>query len=205
MVNISIDNDYHDISFLLGIINIQVDKLWEPPKELSIRDVKEWYVDLLAKFLKKEENDKEDLTLPILVVASVEKKEFKEKNANKYTYQVIGGMQRFNAIMKANETEGERISTRRCFVYSSGLSQGSILAPAPDNTMSIIKYSRSLHFPNLRPPVGDLCFVILPLDKKMMVILHQKFLATTLRSTEIGKQQCLDTLVSTQVVSIKSV
>ena len=65
-------------------------------------------MDLLAEFLKKEENDKEDLTSPLLVVASAEKKEFKERNTDNYTYQVIGGVQRFSVIMKVNETEEER-------------------------------------------------------------------------------------------------
>jgi hypothetical protein len=50
--------------------------------------VKEWYVDYLAEMLSNFEEDHEDLTAPLLVIASVTKEEFKLINKDKYTYQV---------------------------------------------------------------------------------------------------------------------
>ncbi len=53
---------------------------------LSIRDIKEWYVDYLSEMIK--EDDQEELTSPLLVEASVAKDEFKPRDLSKYTYQV---------------------------------------------------------------------------------------------------------------------
>ena len=41
-----------------------------------------------AESLKDEESDHEELTSPLLVIASVSKFEFRDKNISKYTYQV---------------------------------------------------------------------------------------------------------------------
>ena len=41
-----------------------------------------------AESLKDEESDHEELTSPLLVIASVSKSEFRDKNISKYTYQV---------------------------------------------------------------------------------------------------------------------
>ena len=81
----------HTISYIIyviGVFNIDMEKLSDPPDYLRIRDVKEWYVNFIAESLKDEENDHEELTSPLLVIASVSKSEFRDKNISKYTYQV---------------------------------------------------------------------------------------------------------------------
>ena len=66
-----------------------MEKLSDPPPDyLRIRDVKELYMNFIAKGLKDKENDHEELTSPLLVIASVSKSEFRDKNIIKYTYQV---------------------------------------------------------------------------------------------------------------------
>ena len=50
--------------------------------------MKEWYVDHLMEMLSQELDDHEDLTAPMLVVSSVSKNQFKQKELNEYTYQV---------------------------------------------------------------------------------------------------------------------
>ena len=59
-----------------------------PPVYLQVRDVKDWYVDYLVKMLLEEEDDHEDLTSPLLVLASVDKREFRMQNVDKYTFEV---------------------------------------------------------------------------------------------------------------------
>ena len=55
--------------------------------------MKEWYVDYLVQMLLDENNDHEDLTAPLLVIASVSKSEFKLKNLHSYSYEVSVHMQ----------------------------------------------------------------------------------------------------------------
>ena len=62
--------------------------LTEPPDYLRVREIKQWYVDFLVKMLLNEEEDREDITAPLLVIVSVSKEEFKQKNLNQYTYEV---------------------------------------------------------------------------------------------------------------------
>ena len=50
--------------------------------------MKEWYVNFSAESLKDEESDHEELTSPLLVIASVSKFEFRDEKISKYTYQV---------------------------------------------------------------------------------------------------------------------
>ena len=108
-----------------------MDNLQDPPDHLRVREVKEWYVDLLMKMLKEETEDHEELTAPLLVVCSVTKESFQQKASQTYTYQVVGGVQRFTAICRINETEGcRKIPTRRCAVYGQGLSTEAILTIA---------------------------------------------------------------------------
>ena len=73
---------------IIGEFNIDMEKLSDPPDYLRIRDVKELYMNFIAEGLKDEENDHEELTSPLLVIASVNKSEFRDKNISKYTYQV---------------------------------------------------------------------------------------------------------------------
>ena len=58
---------------------IPLDALRDPPNHLRVKD---WYVDHLIEMLREPTGD------PILVVASVKKSQFKQKELNKYTYQV---------------------------------------------------------------------------------------------------------------------
>ena len=89
--------------------------------------------------LLQDKGNHEDLTAPLLVITSVMKDKFQERNISKYTYEVrfcympllyvtiyvekvIGGIQRFSAIRKVNKTEhGRKITSRKCAIYSSGL------------------------------------------------------------------------------------
>ncbi len=69
--------------------------------------------------LKDDSKDHEELTAPLLVICSVTKEAFKQKASHTYTYQVIGGEQRFTAISRINDEGGfRRIETRRCAVYA---------------------------------------------------------------------------------------
>ena len=65
-----------------------VKTLKDPPAYLRVREVKAWYVDYLVRMLLEEEGDHENLTAPLLVVASVSKADFHQKNLAKYTYEV---------------------------------------------------------------------------------------------------------------------
>jgi hypothetical protein len=68
--------------------NIPISLLREPPQYLRVREVKGWYVDYLVQMLLDEKDDHEDLTAPLLVIASVSKEEFKLKNLHSYSYEV---------------------------------------------------------------------------------------------------------------------
>lgn len=81
--------------FLTGVYNLPVCSLREPPQYLRVREVKDWYVDYLMEMLLDEETDHEDLTSPLLVVASVTKRDFKSKNIHSYTYEVCACMYHF--------------------------------------------------------------------------------------------------------------
>jgi len=73
---------------LAGVLSLPVDSLRDSPPHLRVREVKEWYVDYLVGMLLEEDGDHEDLTAPLLVIASVKKSEFRLKNMNRYTYEV---------------------------------------------------------------------------------------------------------------------
>lgn len=73
---------------LPGLHVLPVSGLREPSAFLRVREVKDWYVTYLEKMLLEEKSDHEDLTAPLLVVASVSKEEFRAKNINTYTYEV---------------------------------------------------------------------------------------------------------------------
>ena len=68
---------------------LPVDTLRDPPPYLRVREVKEWYVEYLAGMLLEENSDHEDLTAPLLVIASVSQRDFQLKNVNTYTYKVL--------------------------------------------------------------------------------------------------------------------
>lgn len=117
----------------VGTFSLSITNLREPPEYLRIREVKEWYVELLMKILEGNEEgceDYEELTAPLLVICSVDKQEFKMKSLNTYTYQVVGGVQRFTAITRLMESGRKKISDRRCTIYGAGLSEEAILKVA---------------------------------------------------------------------------
>ncbi len=70
------------------MFTLPIDALRDPPPYLRVREVKEWYVDYLAEMLLDEKGDHEDLTAPLLVIASATKSDFRPKSANSYTYEV---------------------------------------------------------------------------------------------------------------------
>ena len=68
-----------------GVYTLPVSMLREPPRYLRIRQIKEWYVEFLTKMLMDEGADHEDITAPLLVIASVPKEEFRQKKTE-YVY-----------------------------------------------------------------------------------------------------------------------
>ena len=69
----------------IGVFNLPVNSLREPPLFLRVREAKSWYVDYLAGMLLEDKGDHEDLTAPLLVLASVGKQEFEERSIGRYT------------------------------------------------------------------------------------------------------------------------
>ena len=63
-----------------------MEKLSDPPDYLRIRDVKGLYMNFITEGLKDKESDHEELTSPLLVIASVSKSEFRDNNISKYVY-----------------------------------------------------------------------------------------------------------------------
>ena len=72
----------------IGVYDIPVQLLREPPEYLRVREVKKWYVNYLVQVLSDEGNDHEDLTAPLLVIVSVSMADFKLKNLHSYSYEV---------------------------------------------------------------------------------------------------------------------
>ncbi len=61
--------------------DLSFDLLKEPSDYYQvIREVKEWFVQYLVNMLKEEETDHEDMTDPLLVIASCSVNEFKAVN-----------------------------------------------------------------------------------------------------------------------------
>ena len=59
-----------------------------PSPEFQVRDVKEWYVEFLATLLEEENNDHEELTAPLVVIASIKAADFQQRHIDKYSYEV---------------------------------------------------------------------------------------------------------------------
>ncbi len=68
--------------------DLSFDLLKEPSDYYQVREVKEWFVQYLVNMLKEEETDHEDLTDPLLVIASCSVNDFKAVNRHNYTYEV---------------------------------------------------------------------------------------------------------------------
>ena len=58
---------------LIGVFSVPVTALVDPPTFLRVREVRDWYVDYLVGMLLQDKGDHEDLTAPLLVIASVTK------------------------------------------------------------------------------------------------------------------------------------
>ena len=133
----------------IGTFDVSMDSLRDPPDHLRVREVKEWYVKLLMKMLKEEAEDHEELTAPLLVVCSATKDAFKQRACQTYTYQVVGGVQRFTAICRINEGDGcRKITARRCAVYGQGLSTEAILTIAQQHNL-YNQIQRTTTFPEI--------------------------------------------------------
>ena len=127
--------------------------------------MKNWYVDCLVDMLKEEETDHEEITAPFLVLASVSKGDFKEKCIDKYTYSVIGGAQRFSAILRVNESGVRNIVNRRCVVYSSDLGKKATLVLARQHN-EFNQIQRCTTFPELAASCRRLMFAHFALEGK---------------------------------------
>ena len=183
----------------VGTYNIQISQLREPPEYLQVREVKEWYIEYLEEMLLDDTGDHEDLTSPLLVLASVSKEEFREKCMDKYSYQVIGGVQRFSAIVKINRKEGGRkITCRKCAVYDSALSRKESLILARQHN-EVNQIQRSTTFPEVAAACRRLMFVHFAEQED-----DGKYMPEVPRYNSQKyrdwKQECLDFLVSTQLV-----
>lgn len=74
------------VCWYLGTFSIPISALKEPPNGLKVREVKTWYVEYLADALT--EDDREDITSPLVVISSVKKSEFKPDHVGSYSYEV---------------------------------------------------------------------------------------------------------------------
>lgn len=79
---------FNFFSNFIGVYDIPISQLREPPQYLRVREVKQWYVEYLVQMLSEEVDDHEDLTAPLLVLASVTKAEFHHNNLHNYSYEV---------------------------------------------------------------------------------------------------------------------
>ena len=71
----------------VGLYTLQVSHLKDPSPQYQIRDVKDWYVQYLANLLSGKDSDQEELTAPLLVIASVEASVFQHRHVERYTYE----------------------------------------------------------------------------------------------------------------------
>ena len=144
----------------IGTFSLNITNLREPPEYLKIREVKEWYVELLMKILEGSEGgyeDYEELTAPLLVICSVGKQDFKMKSLHTYTYQVVGGVQRFTAITRLIESGRKKICERRCTIYGAGLSEEAILKVAQHHNF-FNQVQRHTTFVEVAATCRRLCF-----------------------------------------------
>ena len=91
---------YHTIA---GTYNVSLDQLNSPSPLLRVREVKEWFVEYLAEELKKENNDHEEMTAPLVIIAKVTKEEFRTRDLSSYTFEVIEGVHRYLALLKIGQ------------------------------------------------------------------------------------------------------
>ena len=116
----------------VGTYSFNISSLREPPEYLKLREVKEWYVELLMKMLvgdtEEGYNDYEEPTAPLLVLCPIRKQDFKMRLLHTYTYQIVGGIQRLTAISRLNESEQKEIRERHCSVYGAGLTEEAIIS-----------------------------------------------------------------------------
>lgn len=110
-----------------GTHDIPVDQLRDSPAYMKVRDVKDWYVNYLTDELQKDNHDLEELTAPLLVVASTTKEDYRTKDMSSYTFEVIGGVHRFLAILKIHKDDKKKLGSRKCAIYGTGLSRNAIL------------------------------------------------------------------------------
>lgn len=165
-----------------------------------MREVKEWYVEYLAGMLLEENSDHEDLIAPLLVIASVNQRDFQLKNVNTYTYKVISGIQRFNAITRINTSDQPRkITERKCALYCKDLSRlGALVLARQHNEFNQIQQRTSF------PELAACCLRLLwshfatqnEVDTGTTVLDIPRY---NTQSYRMFKQECLKFLTSSQV------
>lgn len=127
---------------ITGTYNITLEQLRNPSPLLRVRDVKEWYVEYLAEEFRKENNDHEEMTAPLVVIANVTKEDWRTRDLNSYTFEVVGGVHRYLALLKIR---GQNTITRKCAVYGAELSRSEILRLAnQQNEISKIQRATTL-------------------------------------------------------------
>ena len=69
-------------------------------------------------------DDYKELTAPLLVLCSVSKQDFKMRTLHTYTYQVVGGIQRFTRLNESGQKETHECL---CSIYGAGLTKVAII------------------------------------------------------------------------------
>ena len=126
---------------------------------MKVREVKEWYVDYLANEILQDNRDLEDLTAPLLVVASSTKEDFRTREMSSYSFQVIGGLHRYLAILKINDSEEKkRVQSRKCAIYGAGMTRGTILRLANQHN-EVQKVQRATAFSEVTATCRRLMYI----------------------------------------------
>ena len=147
------------LTYISGTYDLPINQLRDPPQCMRVRDVKEWYVNYLADELCKDHHDHEELTAPLLVLASTTKEDFRTKDISSYSFEVVGGVHRFLAILKINgDATKKKITTRKCAIYGAGLSRNAILRLGNQHN-EINKVQQMTSFPEVAATCRRLMFI----------------------------------------------
>ncbi len=120
-----------------------------------------------------------------------------------YYQQVIGGIQRFTAITKVNAMEdGRKITSRKCAVYGSGLSRSALLVLARQHN-EFNQIQRATSFPELAGCCRRVLFVhFASKDEADDGVTVPDIPRYNSQAYRVFKQECLQFLVSSQVVRV---
>ena len=124
-----------------------------------------------------------------------------------HVIQVIGGIQRFNAILKINElgkVSGRKILTRRCSVYGKGLGRSATLLLAKQHN-DFNQIQRITTFPEVSACCRRLLFSHFgdpgTVDDGNTLLSVPRYNSQAYREF---KQECVTYLLSSQTVSTQS-